>query len=61
MFIIKKKFYNVVHNYTSSRIISFFITEIIVERVNLIQIQNKIGKYYIHDEEQLGFHQKTKY
>ena len=35
----------------------FFIFEIIVERVNLMQMS--IENYYHHDGEQLGFHKKV--
>ena len=37
----------------------FFIVEIIVESVNLIQIPKQIGKLYHHDGEQLGFYKKV--
>ena len=37
----------------------FPTAEIIVESVSLIQMTNKIEKYYHHDGEQLGFYKKV--
>ena len=37
----------------------FFIVEIIVESVNLIQMSKQIRKLYHHDGEQLGFYKKV--